>query len=74
MAAWLKMPLGMELSQGDFVVLDGDSALPLQKRGKAPSPIFGPVLFWQNGWMHQDATWYGCRPISAIAELLYKNM
>jgi len=28
----------------------------------APSPIFGPFLFWPNGWMHQDATWYGGRP------------
>ena len=26
------------------------------------SPIFGPFLLWPNGWMHQDATWYGCRP------------
>ena len=24
-------------------------------------PIFGPFLLWPNGWMHQDATWYGCR-------------
>ena len=30
--------------------------------GRAPSPIFGPFLLWLNGWMHQDATWYGCRP------------
>jgi len=21
--------------------------------------IFGPFLLWPNGWMHQDATWYG---------------
>jgi len=20
------------------------------------------LLLWPNGWMHQDATWYGCRP------------
>jgi len=23
--------------------------------------IFGPYLLWSNGWMHQDATWYGGR-------------
>jgi len=55
------MPLGMEvgLSPGDFV-LDGDTA-PSSKRGGAP-PIFGPRLLWQNGYMDQDATWYGGRP------------
>ena len=30
--------------------------------GRAPSLIFGPFLLWPNGWMHQDATWYGRRP------------
>jgi len=25
-------------------------------------PIFGPCLLWPNGWMDQDATWYGGRP------------
>jgi len=47
------------LSPGDFV-LDGDQAA-LPKRGDNPS-IFGPCLLWPNGWMHQDATWYGGRP------------
>ena len=32
----------------------------LQKGGGAP--IFGPCLLWPNGWMDQDATWYGGRP------------
>ena len=57
------MSLGMEpgLGPGDFV-LDGDPA-PLSRKGaEPPSPIFGPFLLWPNGWMHQDATWYGCRP------------
>ena len=56
------MSLGMEvgLGPGDFV-LDGDPAPP-QKGGRAPSPIFSPFLLWTNGWMHQDATWYGGRP------------
>jgi len=35
------------------------SALP--KKRQSP-PIFGPFLLWPNGWMHQDATWYGARP------------
>jgi len=64
MAAWIKLPLGMELglSPGDFV-LDGDPALPSPKKGaEPPSPIFGPLLLWPNGCMHQDATWYGGRP------------
>ena len=40
MAAWIKMPLGMEvgLGPGDFV-LDGDTA-PLPKKGAEPLPKF----------------------------------
>ena len=51
----MKLVLGMEVgfSPGDFV---------LDKGAEFPSPIFGPFLFWPNGWMDQDATWYGCRP------------
>jgi len=58
----IKMKLGTKvgLSPGDSVV-DGDPAPP-HKGGGAPSPIFGPFLLWPNGWMHQDATWYGGRP------------
>jgi len=26
------------------------------------APFFGPCLLWANGWMDQDATWYGGRP------------
>jgi len=40
----------------------GPSSLPQEKRGHCPSPIFGPRLLWPNGWMVQDATWYGGRP------------
>jgi len=63
MAAWIKMPLGMELglSPGDFV-LDGDPALPSPKRDRARSPIFGPFLLRPNGCVHQDTTWYGGIP------------
>jgi len=62
-ARWIKMALGMEsgLSPGDFV-LDGDPRHPLPKKGaELHSPIFSPFLLWPNGWMHQDATWYGGR-------------
>jgi len=55
------MALGMEVGLGPVhIVLDGNTA-PLPKKGAEP-PIFGPSLFWPNGWMHQDATCYGGRP------------
>jgi len=30
----------------------------LQNRAEPPS-IIDPLLSWSNGWIHQDATWYG---------------
>ena len=59
---WIKMKLGMQvgLSPG-HIVLDGDPALPPQKKGAQP-PLFGPCLLWPNSWMDQDATWYEGRP------------
>jgi len=64
MAAWIKMPLGLELGfgPGDFV-LDGDPASPSPKRRADPPQIFGPCLLWPNGWMDQDGTWHGDRPL-----------
>jgi len=65
----IKMKLGMQvgLGAGDFVsVSDGDPA-PLPQKGswvRSPHRIFGPCLLWPNGWMDQDATWHGCRPLS----------
>ena len=59
----MKLVLGVEVgrSPGDFV-LDGDPA-PLPTKGVETTPqFFGPFLLWPNGWMHQDATWYGGRP------------
>jgi len=57
-AAWIKMPLGMEVGlRQDLIVLNGDPAPP-SKRGTIPS-IFGICLSLTNGWMDQDATWYG---------------
>jgi len=36
---------------------------PSSARKRAqPHPIFGPCLLWPNGWMDEDATWYGSRP------------
>jgi len=55
------MALGTEVGLGPgHIGLDGDPA-PLPKKG-TETPIFGPFLLWPNGWMHQDATWYGGRP------------
>jgi len=36
--------------------------LALEKRAQHPNPVFGPCLLWPNGWMDQDATWYGGKP------------
>ena len=56
MAAWIKMPLGIAVGfdPGDFVRW-GPSPHP-PKKGVEPLPNF---LLWSNGWMDQDATWYG---------------
>ena len=60
-AGCIKMPLGTEvgLSPGDFV-FDGDPATP-RKRG-TPSPTQFLAHVWPNGWMDEDATWFGSRP------------
>jgi len=61
-AGLIKMALGMEVGLGrGHIVVDGDSAF-FPKKGAAQPPIFGPSLLWPNGWMDQDATWYGGRP------------
>jgi len=58
MVRWIKMKLGTQVGLGPgHIVLDGNPA-PLPKRGRSP-PIFGLCLLWPNGWMDQDATWYG---------------
>jgi len=35
--------------------------LPSSK-GALRHPIFGPCILWPNGWMDEDATWYGSIP------------
>jgi len=42
------------LGPGDLL-LDGGPSFP----PKWHSSIFGPCLLWLNGWMDQDASWYG---------------
>jgi len=60
------------------IVLDGDPAPSSHGKGHSSPPhptftIYGPrqacvrlngspCLLWPNGWMDQDATWYGGRP------------
>jgi len=62
-AAWIKVPLGMEVGLGlRDIVLDGDPAPPPLNGGGAGSPIFGQCPLWPNGWMDSDANWYGDRP------------
>ena len=67
-AGWFKMALGMEVGLGPVhIVLDGDTA-PLSKTGAEPPPNFfsAHLFLWPNGWIHQDATWYGGRPLRDI--------
>ena len=57
LAGWIKMPLGMEVGLGPrHTVLD---AVP---QNRAQPPIFGPCVLRPNGWIDQDASWYGDRP------------
>ena len=61
-AAWIKMPLGVEVGIGrGNIVLDAELRTQLHPQGAQP-PNFGPRLLWPNGWMDQDATWYEGRP------------
>jgi len=36
--------------------------LPPEKKGTPTLPNFGSCLLWPNGWMDEDAAWYGSRP------------
>jgi len=56
------MPLGTEVNLGPGdVALDGVAA-PALKGGLLILVKFFPCLLWLNGWMDEDATWYGSRP------------
>ena len=53
-AAWIKMPLGTEVGLGlRDIVFDVNLATPRNKDTR---------LLWPNGWMDEDADWYGSRP------------
>jgi len=56
------MPLGTEvgLDLRDNV-FDVGPATPRKKGTPTPSN-FGPCLLWPNGWIDEDAAWYGSRP------------
>ena len=55
------MPLGTEVGIGlCYIVFDVDPATP-RKRAHPPHPIFGPCLLLPNGWMYEDAVWYGSK-------------
>jgi len=57
-AGWMKMPLGKEIGFGaGHIILGLDGDLAPSKR--AHLPIFVPCQLCLNGWMDQDATWYG---------------
>jgi len=55
----MKLVMLVGLGPG-YIVLDGDP-VPLPPKGHSPPPILSPYLLSQNGWMDQDATWYGGR-------------
>jgi len=56
------MPLGTEVGLGlHDITFDVDTVTPA-KWAHPPDPIFGPCLLRPNGWMDEDATWYGSRP------------
>jgi len=72
-AAWIKMPLGMEVGLGlRDIVFDVDPAA-LRKKGTTVRPMLWdrclsvcPVcnvdVLWPNSWMDQDETLHGGRP------------
>ena len=53
------MPLGTDVGlRLRNIVFDVDPAIP-RKKGTSTPPNFGPCLLWPNGWMDEDAAWYG---------------
>jgi len=60
MAGWIKMQCGTEIGLGPcHIVLDEEPAPPPKKKKVAQPPTFGLCMLWPNGWIDQDATWYG---------------
>jgi len=58
-AGWIKIALGMEVGLGPGHNVP-DALLP--QKWQSSLPNLGPYLLRPNGWMHQDATWYGGSP------------
>ena len=64
----------MEIGLGTrHIAFDGDPAQPTERGTAAPTfaingrhIIRGPCLLWPDGWMDQDATWYGGRPLPRL--------
>ena len=57
-ARCIKMPLCMEVGSAQATLCQMGRSSP--KRGTAP--VFGSCLLWRNGWMDENATWYGSTP------------
>ena len=61
-AAWIKMPLGTEVGLGlSNIVFDVECRPSYPQKKDTPPPNFGSCLLWPNGWMDEDAAWYGIR-------------
>ena len=59
----IKMKLGMQVGlRPGHIVLGRDPPPSPPKGAESPPPSFRPYLSQPNGWMGQDATWYGGRP------------
>ena len=57
------MPLGTEVGPGlRNMVFDVDPATPRKKGTPTPTQFLADVYLWPNGWMDEDAAWYGSRP------------
>jgi len=59
---WINMKLGMKVCLGPGHIVLGVDPAPPPQRGRATLLNFRPISLWPNGWMNQDATWYGGRP------------
>jgi len=55
------MPLGTEVGLGLRDTVFAVDPATLRKKAHPPHAIFGPCLLWPNGWMDEDAAWYGSR-------------
>jgi len=60
-AEWIKISVGTEVGLGPgHIVLDGNPAPPNGTQVPNFRPMY--IIMWPNGWIDQDATWYGGRP------------